>query len=211
MTLNIQAKQTILCGICGGIGSGKSFIAARFQALGAVVFDADQAGHQVLLQPRVKSELVQKWGENILQSDGELDRSAIAALVFALTAQGTRDRQFLQSISHPLIELELKQLIQQTSAEIVILDAALLFETGWNRYCDRVIYVEADESLRQRRCEERGWSITDFKLRESSQLDLLEKRKQADFVIENQGDDDQTAGQVAMTWQTLSLMVREKV
>ena len=71
MPLNNQSQQSVLCGLCGGIGSGKSYIARQFQALGAAVFDADQAGHWVLREDDVKKELVSLWGTGILKSIGK--------------------------------------------------------------------------------------------------------------------------------------------
>ncbi len=207
MSLSTQNKQAVICGICGGIGSGKSFIADRFRALGAAVFDADLVGHQVLMRSDVKEELVARWGSQILNADSEIDRSKVAELVFAETQQGRLDREFLQSLSHPLIQQELARFIAQTEAEVVILDVALLFETGWHTICDQVVFVEATEAVRLRRCQERGWDAEQFRLREASQWSLEAKRDQSDFVIENNGDSQRTNSQLEAVWQHLSSLV----
>ena len=108
MSLSTMTKQTVICGICGGIGSGKSYIAQQFQSFGAAVFNADQVGHRVLLQEDVKACLVEQWGNDVLDDSSEIDRSKVAALVFAQTIQAERDREFLQAVTHPLIAEELE-------------------------------------------------------------------------------------------------------
>lgn len=204
-------KQTIIGGICGGIGSGKSTIADQFQLLGAAVFDADRAGHRVLMRDDVKANVMEQWGAEVFDSEAEIDRSKVAALVFAETAQGQRDRDFLQSISHPLIQLDFEAFIAQAGTEVVILDAALLFEAGWRSLCDRIIFVDTAEGVRLKRCQERGWGEDEFHSREATQWSVERKRGQADFVIDNGGDLQRTAKEVQKVWQALSALVKEGV
>ena len=73
----------------------------------------------------------------------------------------------------------------QSSEDVVVVDAALLFETGWNVVCDQVAFVDSNEELRLGHCQARGWSIDELRRREASQWSLERKRQQADFVIEN--------------------------
>ncbi len=211
MPLNNQSQQSVLCGLCGGIGSGKSYIARQFQALGAAVFDADQAGHWVLREDDVKKELVSLWGTGILDEQGEVNRQAVAQIVFASDSQGEQAREQLQAISHPRIQQQLELVLTQSSEDVVVVDAALLFETGWNVVCDQVAFVDSNEELRLGRCQARGWSIDELRRREASQWSLERKRQQADFVIENHGDSEVTQRQVQSVWQSLSRLVREEV
>jgi len=214
MPCSTMTKQTVICGICGGIGSGKTYIAQQFQLLGAAVFNADHAGHCVLLHDDVKVCLVERWGNAILDDASEIDRSKVAALVFAQTTQSQRDREFLQSVTHPLIQRELEAFIANSDSEVVIIDAALLLETGWQSVCHQIIFVDALDHIRLNRCQQRGWAEDQFRSREAAQWSLEQKRSRADFVIDNNGDVTRTTEMIGKVWQALSTscsLTREEV
>ena len=214
MSLSTMTKQTVICGICGGIGSGKSYIAQQFQSFGAAVFNADQVGHRVLLQEDVKACLVEQWGNDVLDDSSEIDRSKVAALVFAQTIQAERDREFLQAVTHPLIEKELEAFIAESASNVVIVDAALLLETGWQSLCHQIIFVDASDEVRLKRCQQRGWEEDELHSREAAQWNLARKRSRADFIIDNNGDSLRTAEMIGNVWQALSTFAsfgREKV
>ena len=214
MSLSTMTKQTVICGICGGIGSGKSYIAQQFQSFGAAVFNADQVGHRVLLHEDVKACLVEQWGNDVLDDSSEIDRSKVAALVFAQTIQAERDREFLQAVTHPLIEKELEAFIAESASNVVIVDAALLLETGWQSLCHQIIFVDASDEVRLKRCQQRGWEEDELHSREAVQWNLARKRSRADFIIDNNGDSLRTAEMIGNVWQALSTFAsfgREKV
>ena len=207
-------KQTVICGICGGIGSGKTYIAQQFQLFGAAVFNADHVGHRMLLHDDVKACLVKRWGKAVLDEASEIDRSKVAALVFAQTTQAQRDREFLQAVTHPLIEQELEAFIANSDSEVVIIDAALLLETGWQSVCHQIIFVDALAHVRLNRCQQRGWAEGQFRSREAAQWSLEQKRSRADFVIDNNGDVKRTTEMIGKVWQALSTsgsLAREQV
>ena len=209
-----MTKQTVICGICGGIGSGKTYIAQQFQLFGAAVFNADHVGHRVLLHDDVNACLVERWGNAILDEASEIDRSKVAALVFAQTTQAQRDREFLQAVTHPLIEQELEAFIANSDSEVVIIDAALLLETGWQSVCHQIIFVDALAHVRLNRCQQRGWAEGQFRSREAAQWSLEQKRSRADFVIDNNGDVKRTTEMIGKVWQALSTsgsLAREQV
>ena len=209
-----MTKQTVICGICGGIGSGKTYIAQQFQLFGAAVFNADHVGHRVLLHDDVKACLVERWGNAILDEASEIDRSKVAALVFAQTTQAQRDIEFLQAVTHPLIEQELEAFIANSDSEVVIIDAALLLETGWQSVCHQIIFVDALAHVRLNRCQQRGWAEGQFRSREAAQWSLEQKRSRADFVIDNNGDVKRTTEMIGKVWQALSTsgsLAREQV
>lgn len=214
MSLSTMTKQTVICGICGGIGSGKSYIAQQFQSFGASVFNADQVGHRLLLDDDVKACLVEQWGNDVLDDSSEIDRSKVAALVFAQTTQAERDREFLQAVTHPLIEEELEVFIAESAPNVVIVDAALLLETGWESLCHQIIFVDALDEVRWKRCQQRGWEEDEFHSREAAQWNLARKRSRADFIIDNNGDSQRTAEMIGNVWQALStfaLLASEEV
>ena len=118
-------------GLVGGVASGKSVVAGCFHDLGAVVLDADRAGHEVLREPDVIAALRGRWGDSILDSKGQISRSAVAKIVFA--PGNADDKRFLEQLTHPRIQMRLQQQLAQAQAvpqppPAIVLDAALLFE-----------------------------------------------------------------------------------
>jgi len=193
-------------GITGPVASGKSTLARQFAQLGATLVDADQIGHEVLREPEVVAQLVDRWGERILAPDGQIDRSAVAQIVFAPGGRGQTELEYLQSVSHPRITRRInEQIAEQRSAgaPAVVLDAALLVEAGWDEYCDRTVFVEVPRSKRLDRALARGWTEAGFSAREDAQQSLTAKRERADAVIENSGSTESAAAQVAAFWHDL--------
>lgn len=193
-------------GIVGGVASGKSHVTKAFASLGAQVIDADQIGHAVLKDPDVKNQLVKRWGNQILDLQGEISRPAVGALVFGDSSDAKQNRQFLESLSHPRIRSEINRQLERLREEncpLVILDAALLIETGLIKLCDMVLFVEVSEPIRQQRALTRGWTQEQWQLREANQLPLAEKRAAAQFIIQNDGNEPLLHQQVKQVWETL--------
>jgi dephospho-CoA kinase len=197
----------IILGVVGGIASGKSFVSNSLQQLGASVLDADRMGHLVLLEPEVQDALLKRWGAEILASDGRIDRKAIARIVFDPSERGIHALRFLEQLTHPrigrLLDERLEQLRQLNRFPIVVLDAPVMFKAGWDRKCDRIVFVEAPEELRLKRATLRGWTEADFRDRERRQESMEQKRQRADFVIDNSGTPQQTLQQVRVLWDKL--------
>jgi dephospho-CoA kinase len=191
-------------GIVGGVASGKSVVAGEFARLGAQVLDADQAGHDVLREPEVIAALVERWGKRILLPDGQIHRAAVAQIVFV--EKGGEERRFLEQITHPRIAARLTQQFEGArkagECQVVILDAALLFEAGWNQLCEATVFVDAPRDVRLARAATRGWTAEQFAAREAQQLPLDEKRTRCRWTINN-GPGDDVAGQVAVIWKEL--------
>jgi dephospho-CoA kinase len=201
-------KPTIVVGLSGGIGSGKSFVAGLLQDLGAQVFDADRAGHDVLCEGEVKELLRQRWGNQIFDTNGEVDRQAVAGIVFRGDDNAATELRFLQSISHPRIQHTLEKFIETfrvagNSASIVV-DAALLFEAEWDQCCDKVIFVDCLESVRWQRCRDRGWSDEEIVQRQAAQLDIQAKRRRSDLILDNSGTRENTTKQLQSMWSVLN-------
>ncbi|MHC4142010.1 MAG: dephospho-CoA kinase [Planctomycetota bacterium] len=174
-------------GLAGGIGSGKSAVAAILAELGCVVCNSDDLGRQALCDPAIRAELVGWWGRDILDEAGEVNRAAIAAIVFNRPEELRR----LESLVHPWIETRRKALFTMAPADVcaLVIDAPLLFEAGLDAECDAVIYVDADRGTRLARLAEgRSWDELELDKREDSQLPLDEKRARSDYVVSNNGD-----------------------
>lgn len=192
-------------GIVGGVASGKSRVAEQLRGLGAVVLDADRAGHEVLHEEEVRRALRERWGEEIFNDRGEIHRAAVARIVFAAPPRGPRERTFLEQITHPRIGARLREQAaeaERRGAPAVVLDAALLLEAGWHSLCDHILFVSAPRDLRWRRARQRGWSEAEFRAREAAQLPVEEKRRRAEHVIDNSGSEAETDRQVRRWWRS---------
>ncbi len=174
-------------GLVGGVGSGKSTVAAAFAKLGCVVSDSDKAVREVLLRPEVVDTLVGWWGEGILDSEKKVDRRKVADLVF----KQPFERRRLEALVHPKVRESRAALIERaraTGAAGVVVDAPLLFEAGVDAECDAVVFVEATREVRLGRVREhRGWDAAELDRREQAQMPLDEKRRRADHVLLNNG------------------------
>ncbi len=173
-------------GLLGGVGAGKSTVAAELAALGCGVIDADAIGHELLSDPEVTEELVRLWGRGVLGVDGEVDRSFVGSRVFgdaeALAA--------LNATMHPRMRRRMDERIEQMRSDpgvaAVVMDAALLLETDWQDLCTVFVFVRAGDQQRARRVEQaRGWSHEDWAAREKSQKPLDMKADRADYVVDN--------------------------
>ncbi len=192
-------------GLVGGVASGKSLIARQLVELGAGWLDADRAGHEVLELEDVKQAIRQRFGEEVVGPDGQLSRPAIGRRVFG--GEGSADaRRFLEQVTHPRIgELLGRQAaaLEAAGKQVLVLDAPLLMEAGWDRFCDKTVFVEAPREVRLHRVLGRGWSDAEFTAREAAQQSLDVKRNRADVVIDNSGSPEATSEQVKRFWHSL--------
>lgn len=185
-----------IVGLVGGVGSGKTSLAkALAEHLDAVIVDGDAAGHRALADKKIQSELRNHFGNSIFNADGHIDRAALANRVFGTTNRHAADRDTLEQITHPYIAKEIQAEIkaaQRAGAPVIILDAAVLLETGWSRQCDEVVFVEASEECRQARLTSRPGSIEQWQQREALQLSLNEKRARCGAIVDNNGPINET-------------------
>lgn len=178
----------LLVGLTGGIGSGKSTVAALLRQRGAVVVDADVIARQVV-EPKTPAlaALVDRFGEQILDSNGKLDRAKLAELAFATE----ESRRALEAITHPAINEEFtRQMLTAPPDAIVICDVPLLAESDQarNRGYPVVIVVESPIEVRLDRLEQRGITREDAWRRISAQASDEERRELATILIDNSGD-----------------------
>ncbi len=186
-----------IIGIVGGIGSGKSLVADAMRELGGHLINADQLGHEALVQPDIKAKLVECWGNAILDDRGHADRKKIGRIVFT----ERKELHALESLVFPYIEKRILEEIELAKAQggvkCTILDAAIMIETGWHRHCDKIVFVDAPRELRLVRLQQtRGWNEKELDRRESVQLPLAEKKRHAHAVIVNDGEPDKVKRQV---------------
>jgi len=184
-------------GIVGGIGSGKSLVAAALGRCGARVISADELGHEALRQPEIRQKVVNHWGTHLLDDRGEIDRRRLGAIVFADPAE----LRGLETLVHPWIanriEAEVEASRSDPSVRLLVLDAAIMLEAGWEYVCDKILFVDTPREERLRRLHaQRGWTAREVEAREAAQLPLTEKRARADHVITNSASSEELERQI---------------
>lgn len=175
--------MTKIIGLTGGIGSGKSTIASYIASKGIPVYIADDAAKKLMELPGVICSVQAIFSENVLDEFGKLNRKRIADLVFNSTTKLSQ----LNSIIHPLVKNHFKEWLKlHVKAPFVIKEVAILFETGGNADCDKVILVTAPEDIRIQRAMQRdNVSKETILSRIHNQFPEAEKIKKSDFVIHN--------------------------
>ena len=191
-------------GLTGGIGVGKSTVAAELERLGATVVDCDGLG-RLVVEPdgRAYPAVVERFGSGVVATDGTIDRPALASVVFG-DAGALAD---LNAITHPAIDLEIAEAIAAADTEVVVLDMAVLVESelGRGQY-QEVLVVEAPVEVRLGRlARDRGMPEDQARARMDSQASDAERRAVADHVIVNDGDLDQLHGAVRRFWTEAGL------
>ena len=199
-------------GLTGGIASGKSTVSEAFARLGAKVLDADEVAREVVLPGKPAwTKLRHTFGSEFFHPDGRLNRSKLRRLVFADPEQ----RSLLNAIVHPEVMREIdfrfEQLTSSAEHAVVLVDIPLLIEVGVAHRFDKVVVVYANESVQLMRLMERdGLSREEARQALSVQIDLREKAKKADFVIDNSGTPGETQAQVEKVWQELLELARPR-
>lgn len=161
------------------------------------VINADQVGHQVLTLSAIKQQIRERFGADVFV-DAEIDRKQLAARVFGTDNDLALTQ--LEAIVHPEIRRQIENQIRSGSEaaqasgddtqHLVVLDASVMFEAGWNHVCDFVVFLETPIETRMTRVKTRSWDATELTRRESNQWTLEAKRSAADAVVDNAGSLD---------------------
>ena len=195
----------MVIGLTGGIASGKSTAARILGRYGAHVIDADKLGHRAYLKGTdAFAQVVETFGSEVIGDDGEIDRAALGAKVFG---EGNRLSE-LTAIVWPAIrkmaEAEINEVKEQDPGRIVVLEAAVLLEAGWEGMADQVWMTIVDRDVAIERATARdGVDKEAIEARLDAQLSNDERRAQADRVIDNSADEAQLITQLEELWSTL--------
>ncbi len=181
-----RKREKPIIGLTGGIGAGKSTVAGILRSLGVAIIDSDRVSHDQLRDPDVIRNLSDWWGKGVLTAEGQVDRRAVAGIVFDDSEELAR----LEGLLYPRIERRQRELIAEYGADAdvvaIAMDTPKLYEAGLDAQCDVVVLVDADEAKRaERLVSTRGWSEEELRRREKLFQPLDIKRANADHIVEN--------------------------
>jgi dephospho-CoA kinase len=205
----LLANNTLILGLAGGMGSGKSEAARVLAELGAVHIDADAISRAITApEGEALSEIRETFGDKVFQVDGSIDRRALADVVFEDAAA----RRALEAIVHPRVQRRSLEAIDRARADgaaAVILDVPLLFETGMDALCDATWVVISDPEEQIRRVMERdGLTREEVEIRLAAQMTDEERAARATRVIRNDQDLEKLAQDVAAAYHQLIKSVK---
>ena len=196
-------------GLTGGVASGKSTVARMFEELGAKVIDADRIGHELLgsTQPPY-NEIVRRFGKEVLDASGEIDRRRLGAIVFSDAAK----LRELNAILHPRIiervEADAQRYRAQDPRAVILVDAALIFEAGIGSRFEKLLVAWCPPEMQiERLMAKAGLSRKKAEQRVASQIPADEKRRRADYVIDCSGSPEDTRKQVERLFLELRRIV----
>lgn len=192
-------------GLTGGIGSGKSTVAAMLGALGATVIDADKVGHDVY-RPGTEGfrRVVEAFGQDVVAPDGTIDRRVLGARVFADPAALRR----LNALVHPLIGEAIRDQLMQAQAEStpapIVVEAAIMMEAGWTFFDEVWVVVVEPATAIARVTASRGMTPDEVQRRIDAQMTSAERRARATRVIENDGTPAELRAHVEAAWRAVA-------
>ena len=189
-------------GLTGGIGSGKSTVSKMLAEMGAPILDADKVGHGIYAPGGPAYEdVIEAFGRDILAPDGTVDRKKLGPIVFG----DPNALKKLNSIVHPKMLAEMQRLVngmrEAGETKPIVVEAAILIEANWQPMCDEVWLVRASkERVIQRVERDRGMAPEQTEARIRAQLSDDERRKHADYLIENEGSLADLRAAVSRAW-----------
>ena len=186
-----------IIGIVGGIGAGKSHVARLFEQAGCCRIASDEMVRAAYTHPAVKRAVAERFGAEVIDETGQVDRRRISDIVFRDAAQ----RKWLEALLHPVANQARVEVMEQAARDPSIVayvwDSPLLLETGLDELCDTVVFVDAPRADRVRRVAERGWGEQELDRRENVQMPLDKKGAKAEYHLLNADASPATAEGVA--------------
>ena len=188
-------------GLTGGIGTGKSSVTEAFQSLGAAVINADLLGHDAYLPGTIGfEEVVTEFGQEIVGSDGQIDRKKLGPIVFSDSSKMDRLNEIMHPLIRDLIEERLVTL-ESNQNKVAVVEAAILIEAGWKSLFDEIWVVISDpEEVINRLGVRNGLSREDALKRIDSQMSNDERIEHGDVVVENTGSMEDLQTRVNSLW-----------
>lgn len=195
----------ITIAVTGGMGAGKTETTKIIESLGAVAIRADEVAHQTY-EPNgpAYTPLVEAFGSQILAAGGSIDRQTLGALAFGEPGNRKRLEEIVWGETKRSIASMLRK-YRSAGIEVALIEAAILYEAGWDDLADVVVTVEAPESVRTRRIKSRtGLSETEIRNRFAAQLACDQRIRRADYHITNDGQLSDLSNAVRSVWNQIS-------
>ena len=193
----------ILVGLTGGFGTGKSTVAHIFESHGASIVNADTLAHEALFKDSPVYAEIKKIFD-VPEDKLGLDRKRIAEIIFRDPVR----RKQLEAIVHPFVWARMVEEATDAESRVVVLEVPLLFESGFDKFCDFVVTVSASQQEAVKRLLEKGFSVSEIEARTNAQLPLEEKIRRSKYKIENSGTLDATRREVEKVWKDLPLALK---
>lgn len=195
----------MIIGLTGGIASGKSTVATTLQNWGAYVIDADKLGHRAYARGTdAFYKVVAQFGEDIVGADGEVDRRALGAKVFGEGGSLKQLTDIVWPAIYDMAAAEIKQSLDSNPNTVVVLEAAVLIEAGWQSLVDEIWVTAVDPSTAIERASARdGVDADAVQARIDAQLSNAERTAEAAVVIDNSADEPQLLAQLENHWKNL--------
>jgi dephospho-CoA kinase len=181
-------KLPLTIGLTGGIGAGKSSVLEHLKKRGFPVLETDLIGHHLLEEKKIKKVLVRKFGTEIIDKKGKINRKKLGEIVF----NHSRYRNSLNRLLHPIIRKRVKRWVSKQYEKkapypLIFVEVPLLFEGKGYPYFHGVLSVSSFSALRHKRLKRRGWSLNQIRQRERGQWTQSRKDRQANWVVLNNG------------------------
>jgi dephospho-CoA kinase len=197
----VTSRRSYVIGITGNIACGKSLVTDHLANLGAFTLDADRVAHELMRSGTATfTRIVERFGSTVVGEDGELDRRRLGRIVFNDPA-ALKD---LDAITHPAVVHEILRRIESSGAEVAVIDAIKLYESGLGDECDETWAVICDPAVQIERLMQRnGIDETEARRRIDAQPRQRDKAERADRVIDNSGTRETTLRRVDQIWRAL--------
>lgn len=200
----MRSQSVVLVGIAGGVATGKTTVGKLFEEQGANLIEADGIGWLLLEDQEIKERLIGAFGKDILNFEGEVERKKLGRIVFS----SPEARETLNSIVHPVLLQRLREKIGELKKAgfegVVAVVAALIPEWEIKDWFDELIVVTCPEKVALERLMKQGFTEREARDRVGSQLPVEEKVKEADFIIENNGDLAKLTEEARKVWEEIT-------
>ena len=190
----------MVLGVCGGVGSGKSFVIEYLEKQGAFVILSDEVAKKISEEEGPALEKIRELfkDDNVLTSDGRMDRAKVAALIF----NDEKKKNALNDILHPATKEEIVRQIEEVKLadpdRLILLESAIFFETGCDKLVDKVLFVYADEDVRIKRLMDgRGYTEEKCRAIMAKQMSSEELKERCDYVVNNSGTFEETISAIS--------------
>jgi dephospho-CoA kinase len=206
----LQERSVLVVGLTGGIASGKSTLARLLAQRGARVIDADKLGHRAY-EPGTQAhrEVIAAFGAGVRAVDGTIDRAALGALVFGKPAELKRLTDIVWPEIRRLAEREIAAIRASDARAVVVLEAAVLFEAGWEPLADEIWVAVVERGVAVQRAVARGGlTAQQVEARIDAQLTNEERKKRAHVVLDNSGDEAALVRQLDAQWPRVTEAAR---